>query len=696
VPEPEWETFLSAEALSLRGWAGMVRQFELRPDRSPAVALGARLVDFLAILLLSERAALAAAIRQAHLGVKLLELRDTLWGKRKRRPAPSLEERCWTLFDVAQVTGLDASAVRALSPRGVEDIERELRDFDSDARRLVLHLAYEAHFRKQLFDAIVQHEERRPEPVTFQAVFCIDEREESFRRHLEEASPGVETLGTAGFFGVAMYFRAATDAQPRPLCPASIQPDHYITEAPVDRDSLIHRIGQRRRRWTGRVDRELRAGSRSLGRGALIMTALGVLWLLPLVLRVLFPWFRHGVSRLHWALARLAPTRLMLRRTSTLPPLGRHFGFEVDEMAQIVSLQLESLGIGERLARLVVVVGHGSTSLNNPQESAHDCGACGGGRGGANARAFAQMANDPTVRERMATLGRPLSVHTWFVGAERNTSNNEVVYFDVDLVPATHRRDFDRARADFDVTRKNEAHERCRRFENVPSWTRPAMALFHVQNRAQDLAQPRPEYGHASNAACVVGRRSRTRGLFLDRRCFLVSYDPTDDADGRVLGRVLSSVVPVVLGINLEYFFGYVDPTGYGSGTKLPHNISGLVGVMDGAQSDLRTGLPWQMLEIHEPLRLCLVVEARPEIVERILLDHEDLRRLVRNRWLFLACLSPVRRELWEYSGNEFRPYSPRGRLAVVSGGSVAHYRGHRDHLPFVALESNPGTGFAT
>ena len=35
--------------------------------------------------------------------------------------------------------------------------------------------------------------------------------------------------------------------------------------------------------------------------------------------------------------------------------------------------------------------------------------------------------------------------------------------------------------------------------------------------------------------------------------------------------------------------------------------IAGLLGVMDGAQSDLRTGLPWQMVEIHEPTRLAIV-----------------------------------------------------------------------------------------
>src|SRR5262249_56779581 len=128
-----------------------------------------------------------------------------------------------------------------------------------------------------------------------------------------------------------------------------------------------------------------------------------------------------------------------------------------------------------------------------------------------------------------------------------------------------------------------DAHERSRRFVSAPLTNSFIAARRHVEGRAEDLAQVRPEWGHATNAITIVGRREWSRGLFLDRRAFLTSYDPSqDDADATILTRVLQAVFPVCGGINLEYYFSNVDNKGYGAGTKLPHNLAALLGVMDG------------------------------------------------------------------------------------------------------------------
>jgi uncharacterized protein YbcC (UPF0753/DUF2309 family) len=300
------------------------------------------------------------------------------------------------------------------------------------------------------------------------------------------------------------------------------------------------------------------------------------------------------------------------------------------------------------------------------------------------------MANDPRVRQFLAARGVQIAPDTWFVGAQRNTCNNAVTFYDEDLIPARHLVLFEKAKDAIEIARRREAHERCRRFDNVPQWYPQLAALAHVEGRAADLAQPRPEYGHATNAFCVIGRRTRTRGLFLDRRAFLVSYDPTQDHDAAILARMMAAVVPVVAGISLEYYFSYVDPTGYGCGTKLPHNVTSLLGVMDGAQSDLRTGLPWQMVEIHEPARLSIIVEATPDRLRRIVNDNPAIERLVRNRWIWLACLDVASSALWELRATGFVKHTAKQPLPIVTGESVSWYQGKRGFLSPVAIVAEP------
>src|SRR5690606_5442822 len=119
--------------------------------------------------------------------------------------------------------------------------------------------------------------------------------------------------------------------------------------------------------------------------------------------------------------------------------------------------------------------------------------------------------------------GIELPDESHFIGAYHNTCDESVTYFDLDDLPASHAEDFEVVKDRVDEARRRNAHERCRRFHSAELSLTPEAALRHVEARAEDLAQVRPEYGHATNAVTFVGRRSRTRGLFLDRRNFLTS-----------------------------------------------------------------------------------------------------------------------------------------------------------------------------
>ena len=202
----------------------MVRQIEERPDRVPARDLSVTLAGYLAVRLLFERSALEHAAQQLSFHQPLPDLRAHLRSRLTLPAAPTTIERAWPMFHVAQLCGLDVSTAEQWSAHDVAQLEAELQRLNGVRRRRILHQAFERTIRHRWYDALMRHTPRKlPAPPRFQAVFCLDEREESFRRHLEEVDPACETFSTAGFFNVAMYHQGASDAHPRPLCPVAIR-----------------------------------------------------------------------------------------------------------------------------------------------------------------------------------------------------------------------------------------------------------------------------------------------------------------------------------------------------------------------------------------------------------------------------------------------------------------------------------------
>lgn len=693
VSVEEWPDFLTATLSALRGWAGMLRQNELRPDRVAYPAQQGSVLEFLAVRLLLERLALSHLAR-VELGYRgpLRDLRNWL----RTRLTPSTEnhdeQTAFTVFQLAQVMGWSARTLRRLSRAQWSALVQEIEAFGALERRRVFHRAFERRFRIQTLDAVLLHARRvRPEvaPPRWQVMFCLDEREESLRRHLEEVAPEVETWGAAGFFNVAMYYKGAADAHFVPSCPVVIRPQHWVVEDVALTYRESHELRTKARRTYGTLSHRLHVASRTIAGGAFLTMGLGVLASVPLVARVLFP---HLAARFRRAAGRLLSpppvTRLQIERTQPTPaPTDDGIGFTLSEMADICERLLRDTGLTHRFARLVVLMAHGSSSWNNPHRSAYDCGACGGNPGHANARAVSLMLNDIRVRQLLANRGIAIPDDTVFLGGLHNTCADVIFFYDLEKLPKSHEEDFAALQQALEEACERNAHERCRRFLSAPLTLSFAEAHRHVTERAEDLAQTRPELGHATNAISFVGRRSRTRGLFLDRRAFLTSYDPTQDTpDYAILNRILSAIFPVCAGINLEYYFSRVDSRGWGCDTKLPHNVSSLLGVMDGPASDLRTGLPWQMVEIHEPVRLLWIVENTPAALLSIMERNETVRRLCQNEWVQLATLSPEAPEIHYFHGGRFVPYEPEAQSLPVARSSTEWYRGWRDHLEFAEI----------
>ncbi len=201
-----------------------------------------------------------------------------------------------------------------------------------------------------------------------------------------------------------MYFRGAADANFVPLCPVVIRPQHWVTEEVGDEVVKVHRRRAMTRRALGTASHQFHVGSRAFALGALLSGAVGTLATFPLVARILFP---RVTARIRQKLGRFVQTppltRLRLERSDPIPgPEDGHLGYTLAELTDVGERLLRDIGLTRGFARLVIFIGHGSNSLNNPHNSAYNCGACGGAAGGPNARAMAQILNDPRVRDGLA------------------------------------------------------------------------------------------------------------------------------------------------------------------------------------------------------------------------------------------------------------------------------------------------------
>lgn len=686
IEKEEKSNFLLQSLLALRGWAGMIQHFEQRPDRAPVQALESRLKDFLAIRLLLE-IVMGNQIMQQHFKVNLdvheLKLRYSSRNKSRDTNTSQKIQLVYEAFIAAQCLPVDPALLT--QPDYALSWLKHIHELDETRRRRLLHLAFEGFHREQTLSALQLHSHavlpqinNQTTPVV-QAVFCIDDREESVRRHLEEILPQCATFGFAGFFGAAIQYQGLNDIRSKPLCPVVIKPRHFIKE--VAENAHDHQIYKIKQKQLGRFKYHSEVSSKTLTRGSLYTALLGWLSIPSLILRSISPRLYIKIEHLlHSPFGESPKSRLQIENEHEHDePLKT--GYSVKEMSDIVESTLKTLNIIHNMSNLVIFVGHGSCSLNNPHEAAHDCGATGGGRGGPNARTFAAMANHPLVRQTLAVRGVNIPSSTWFIGAYHNTCDDSMTYYDEDLLPVELNDQYQQVKSAFADACMRDAHERCRRFETTPTSISLTEAFEYAQIHANDLAEPRPEYGHATNSICIVGRRSRSRGLFLDRRAFLVSYDPTADESGQILKNILMAVGPVGAGINLEYYFSFIDPVRYGCGTKLPHNISGLVGVMDGHATDLRTGLPWQMVEIHEPVRLLVVVESTPEQLQQILHSTPSLVPLIANRWIQLAALDPHSDQCFLFTPKGFVAQNPHITQLQKHEYSSNYYRELRDFL---------------
>ncbi|GAA1685299.1 DUF2309 domain-containing protein [Microcella alkalica] len=505
-------------------------------------------------------------------------------------------------------------------------VERDALGLDPVERAFVWQAAFEARVHERLLSRVRAAPATPADPAPgAHLVFCIDVRSEGIRRHLE-AQGDYATSGFAGFFGIAAEVEPLAASAASAACPVLLTPRYRVSERPVPgawrgAKSLVDRLAG------GRAWRSALKAPDSVA-GAPLGWAEVTGWLWGPV--------AAGRSILAGAATRGRRADDPAGAPATLFDVDS--ALSVDDQLATAEVILRTMGMTEPDAPLIVLVGHGSTTTNNAYRTALDCGACGGHRGAPNARIAAAILNSASVRAGLATRGIDIPAETVFLAAEHDTVSDAITIVDSSSLPAERRAELDALLADAARAADGLQAERAAELPGA----RAAAGRSRLERRGRDWAQVYPEWGLARNAAIIIGPRSRTAGVDLERRAFLHSYDPEADVDGQALETILTAPLVVAHWINAQYYFSAVDPEVFGAGSKTVHNLVGGAGVLTGPDGDLRIGLPWQSIGTraglhHEPVRLLAVVDAPLERIDDIIRRADIVADLVHGDWVVLV-----------------------------------------------------------
>lgn len=610
------EDCLAAIVARLPGWAGHIRWRTGHADEDIVQDAPATMADLLALWLLLERCGAVSPVPASA-------------GAGAPAPAP-VDEGAEGLVRHFGLT----EAVLAAMDQAARDRFAVVAAMDQGALGSIFMVAAEWTYRNALVSglqsaAVSLAAGERPDA---QLVFCIDVRSEPFRRALEGEGE-YETFGYAGFFGLPIALRRFGDERRTRLLPVLLSPQHDLAEAPVPgREGAAAALAAataQAQQASALFDTAKRGAATAFATAE----AAGPLAGLLMATRTIAP---RLVGRIA---AALNPSRdEVLAPAIGSPGQGCAAPFTDAEKLGFAMALFRLTGLSQPTARVVALVGHGGSAVNNPYAAALDCGACGGHAGGANARILAAILNEPGVRRGLANEGIVIADSTVFIAAEHDTTTDEVTIFDRHTIPASHRGDLD---ALVDSLAKAGAANRMRRAALL------GRSVPDILAGAVHWGEVRPEWGLSGNAAFIVGPRALTQGIDLEGRAFLHSYDWQADADGAALATILTAPMVVAQWINCQYLFSTIDNERYGSGDKTTQNVVGGIGVLQGNGGDLRVGLPRQSLftddgaPFHVPQRLLTVVLAPLDRVAQVIESNDILGRLFGNGWVTLVAIDP-------------------------------------------------------
>lgn len=643
-----WFSHLQALILHFKGWSGMIQILEKNPDLYPLVKRKISLVDWVAILVITESAINAQNEKpwwgkplwnpdpielrkktiQSHLHkIKnhectfyqsfLHQLRSHLnlqLGKSEFLSSFTLQSSSLSVTPspLEIPTTSDPTWIKSSFPplNLLEPQETELTSSGSSKS---------SPFTSETVQIKTANEVKSNPHV--QVLLCLDDREESIRRAIESINPHYETFGVLGFFGIDVKLKRPGHLISQPHCPPVIQARKIAEEIPPTPHASS---------W---IYTKLKSFLPYFNESHFTFIE-------PLITILFWPIYavfltmRSLTPQLYSQIRQNFQTDVYLNSASSI-----HFitPYTIQEKVSLVAELLGGAGLHEITAPLVIAMGHASTTSNNPFQKSYGCGACSGQSGFSNAKVFSEFANDPTIRAELKHLGIIIHDHVTFLAACHDTSQDHAVYADQnETYLQTHQEKqtlYQQFKNDMKLALQKNKEERWNQFQ-LPTYQT-------AQARSADWSQPRPEFGHTGVSLAIFGPRSLTQGLDLKRKAFLMSYEPHLDPTGQHLSYVILNALPVCANINLDYYTSAAFPKAFGAGSKLPLNIVSGLGMMSGSKGDLRVGLSTQMIDRHEPLRLLSLVYCEKAHLEKAISSSPRLQNIIKNNWIHLIRIDP-------------------------------------------------------
>lgn len=505
--------------------------------------------------------------------------------------------------------------------------------------KLILQEAFDLSAQRNLADKF----EGKPalksttkERAKAQAIFCIDVRSEVYRRNLENIDDAIETLGFAGFFAFPISYVPIGHHVGEANCPVLLPTGPTIMEQMPDAHEHETAVKDRI------ANRQVQQAWKSFKTGAVTCFS----FVSPMGLSFLPKLFTDsfGLTRPVADPNKVGMTDEFKYKKSITLEAGSYqnetTGIPIDQQIQMGKNALTAMSLSTDFAKFVMIVGHGSSTVNNPHATGYDCGACGGHSGEANARVAAAVLNNPAVRIGLEKENINVPSDTVFLACLHDTTTDEVTIYNEHEVNRESADELKSLKKSLALAGHSARTERAVRLSMQGKTDVDKV----IAMKSKDWSETRPEWGLAGCSAFVVAPRGRTKGIDFEGKSFLHSYEWKKDKGFSVLELIMTAPMVVTSWINLQYYGSTVDNKNYGSGNKTLHNVTAGLGVLEGYSGDLRVGLPMQSVHDgakfqHEPLKLNVVIEAPIEAMNDIFEKHASVKDLCDNGWIQLMAM---------------------------------------------------------